>query len=167
MTMTRTLTLLATLVGIAACASGRTPGYLQAFNANLRPVLPVNYDQPPVVKRSTPIAYPGVRLQEGEEGHAKMAFTIDEKGRVRDYEVIETSHPAFAGYLQMRLNQWRFEPAKKQGKPVAQRFSQRFNFKIGDSSDTTRDTRSRRPARERQGDGPQLVDPVDDQEPER
>lgn len=154
------LLLLAAAAILVACASGRTPAYLLAFKANLRPVLPVNYDQPPVVKRSTPIAYPGVRLQEGEEGHAKMAFTIDETGRVGQYEVIEASHPAFAGYLQHRLNQWRFEPAKKQGKPVAQRFSQRFDFKIGRSSSSSARARQAAPARE--SDGPRLVDPVDD-----
>ena len=148
-------------MALSACGSGRIPPSVSAFNANLRPVLPVVYDQPPVVTRSVPIAYPGLRLQEGESGSTRMAFTITEDGKVEDYDVIEASHPAFAGYVQKRLNQWRFKPAKKNGKPVAQRFVQLFSFRVGGDASPRAD-RSRRIERDPPDDGPQLVDPVED-----
>lgn len=149
------------VLALTACGSGRLPPSVSAFNANLRPVLPVVYDQPPVVKRSVPISYPGVRLQEGESGSTRMAFTINEKGYVVDYDVIEASHPAFPGYVQKRLNQWRFTPAKKNGKPVAQRFVQVFRFQVGSSAPASRDDSSRRIERDPSDDGPQIVDPVE------
>lgn len=149
------------VLALSACGSGRLPPSVSAFNANLRPVLPVLYDQPPVVKRSVPISYPGVRLQEGESGSTRMAFTINKDGKVEDYDVIEATHPAFPGYVQKRLNQWRFAPAKKDGKPVAQRFVQVFRFQVGNSASTPRDDRSRRIERDPSDDGPQIVDPVE------
>lgn len=156
------LLLLLSVFALGACASGRLSPSVAAFNANLRPVLPVLYDEPPVVKRSVPIAYPGVRLQEREAGSTRMAFTIDEDGKAGDYEVIDASHPAFAGYVQKRLNQWRFKPAQKNGQPVAQRFVQVFSFSIGGDAGAPRDDRGQRIERNPRDDGPQLVEPVDE-----
>lgn len=156
----RLLTLL-TVLALTACGSGRVPPSVAAFNANLRPVLPVLYDEPPVVKRSVPIAYPGVRLQEGDSGATRMAFTINTDGYVENYDVIESTHPAFAGYVQKRLNQWRFQPARKNGKPVPQRFVQLFSFQVGTTS-APREDRSRRIERDPSDDGPQIVEPVED-----
>ena len=141
---------------LTACAN-RPPEYANFFDGG---GLTGAYDTPPSVARHVALAYPGERLQRGTEGAATVEFTITPSGYLDDFRVIETTHPAFAGYLLLKLKGWRFEPARLNGQPVPVTFRREFTFRIG--APTPRQRRQPDvPAEEDSSPGPTVVDPID------
>lgn len=67
-------------------------------------------------------------------GNVVLEFTIDEAGRVRDPRVVSSSHPAFEQPALTAVGDWRFEPARQDGQPVACRAIQEFRFSTQPSS---------------------------------
>jgi TonB family protein len=55
--------------------------------------------------------YPFARLFAGEEGKAKVHFTLRDDGSVEKVEVLEASHPDFGGALVAAVEAWKFSPA--------------------------------------------------------
>jgi hypothetical protein len=51
-------------------------------------------------------------------GYACVHATIDVNGRAVDVEVVDTNHPLFAKAFVRALQQWRFQPATREGVPV-------------------------------------------------
>ena len=155
------VTLVVAVLCVSACRSApkqRLNAGDQAFLTELRPIDPAQrFDTPPKIIRSVAIAYPGVRLQEREEGAATVEFTITPRGKIEEMDITESTSPAFSGYLLMRLQQWRFVPAQLEGEAVPVRYRQRFTFDL-DAGNETRQNRDKRRL-ERENSGPQVVDP--------
>jgi len=61
-------------------------------------------------------------------GEARVAIAIDETGKLTDWLVVGYSHRRFAAESVEAIKQWRFEPARVQGKPVSVQIELLINF---------------------------------------
>ena len=57
-----------------------------------------------------------------------VIFIVDENGRVQDPKVQRTTNPSFDRSALAAIKQWKFEPAKVQGRSVPSRLRQSFSF---------------------------------------
>ena len=57
-----------------------------------------------------------------------VIFIVDENGRVQDPKVQRTTNPSFDRSALSAIKQWKFEPAKVQGRSVSSRLRQSFSF---------------------------------------
>ena len=57
-----------------------------------------------------------------------VIFIVDENGRVQDPKVQRTTNPSFDRSALTAIKQWKFEPAKVQGRSVSSRLRQSFSF---------------------------------------
>lgn len=60
-----------------------------------------------------------------------LIFTVDPDGRVKDPAVLRTTDPAFDRVALAAIKQWRFEPGKRNGRPVEFRMRIPITFKRG------------------------------------
>lgn len=98
---------------------------------NLTSVLckPGELDQPLVAVHVVQPAHPGRALQPAQPtGRAVLDFYIDVEGRPRIPVVSRSTHDAFAIAAVAALEQWRFNPPQRDGKPVMVRVVQEFVF---------------------------------------
>ena len=58
-----------------------------------------------------------------------ILFTVDESGRVENPIVQSSSDPLFEAPVLAAIKQWKFEPGKRNGKPVRFRMRQPMAFK--------------------------------------
>lgn len=88
--------------------------------------------------------YPRFARLRGIQGSVTAEFTIDRQGRVTDVRVVDSS-PAgvFNRSVTDALEDWRFQPLLKDGKPTARRVAKVFEFNLdggrGKSSSKTAD----------------------------
>lgn len=73
--------------------------------------------KPRVVYQPAPI-YPPELSKKKMEGTVYVLFVVDKDGRVKDPVVQKSTHPAFNNPALKAVKQWKFEPGKRQGKPV-------------------------------------------------
>ena len=76
------------------------------------------YDTPPKPTRTKRPEYPKSAFQKGIEGTVLVEIVIDRRGRVVEPRVL-TSVPQLDGAALKCIKAWRFEPATKDGQPVA------------------------------------------------
>src|SRR5689334_22829227 len=69
-----------------------------------------------VIHRVTPAMPPEAAIL-GVRGDVDVLFTVDEEGRVRDLRVVSSAHPVLARAATEAVEQWRFRPWLKQGRP--------------------------------------------------
>jgi TonB family protein len=79
------------------------------------------------IRRSPPI-YPYTLRRMGVPGRVVLAFTVTVEGRVADAFVISSSHPMFEEVSLNAIREWGFTPAIKDGRPVAMKAAQLFEF---------------------------------------
>ncbi len=77
------------------------------------------FDEPPMPTKTVPPRYPSELKREGISGMVTMSITVDEKGAVQNPIVKKSSRPEFEQPAIDAVSQWKFEPAKKDGQPVA------------------------------------------------
>jgi protein TonB len=67
-----------------------------------------------LLPRSPLPEYPAALRMLRLDGHARLRFVVDARGRVElaTVEVVETSHPAFAAAVRAALPRMRFRPAR-------------------------------------------------------
>ena len=86
------------------------------------------YDVPPkLLSGRTPI-YPITQLREHRSGKALIEFTIDQQGIPRDFSILKTDYRYFATHAIIAVREWRFQPAMKNGRPVAARIRIPFYY---------------------------------------
>lgn len=90
---------------------------------------PLPFDTPPKLIRGAAPIYPISQLQQHKSGRAVISFTIDEQGKTRGFRVISTDYPYFASHAILAVQWWQFEPARKNGHPVAVRLRVPFNYR--------------------------------------
>lgn len=61
-------------------------------------------------------------------GYATIQFLVNEEGRTENIEVLDMSHPYFGGNAAYVIKYWRFNPAEKDGEPVAVHGTIRWNI---------------------------------------
>ncbi len=76
------------------------------------------FDEPPMPTKTVPPAYPMELKREGVSGMVTMSITVDEKGNVLNPVVKKSTRPEFEQPAIDAVSKWKFEPAKKDGKPV-------------------------------------------------
>jgi TonB family protein len=74
--------------------------------------------------------YPAAARKSGIVGSAKVAVVIDESGAVGEATIVESSDPVFDLPALNAVKQWRFTPAKKNGKPVRVAYTIPVDFKL-------------------------------------
>lgn len=127
--------LVAALVPLAALLAGCTaPDPLRSrSNAPLEVQAYVGapaaeYDSAPRLASGRAPVYPVGRALDGESGSAEISFVVGLDGVPADFEVLRADHPAFADHAVIAVRAWRFEPARKDGQPIAVRMRQVFRF---------------------------------------
>jgi TonB family protein len=79
-----------------------------------------------------PAIYPVRAVNFGIEGTVRLAYTIDERGRVRDVEVLQGLFRDCNDEAVRVIRSARFEPAlDAEGQPVATRYMTDFVFTLG------------------------------------
>ncbi len=106
--------------------------------------------EPAMLVHSVQPVYPP-QLEEGISGHARMQMRIDTRGSVSDTQVLSATHPVFARSAVRAVSQYRFTPAKQNGRPVESSFTQTFRFRVSeknpDPSETAQPLRPPLPTR--------------------
>jgi len=82
---------------------------------------------PAVVEEFRP-RYPARAKAAGKEGKVVFSVLIDEKGRVRSAEIIQSLDPEMDQQAKKAMMQFRFRPAKINDKPVASKIKYAINF---------------------------------------
>lgn len=91
------------------------------------PVASAAVSSPKVVSAVEP-EHPPALFERGLGGSAKVTISIAADGTVSDVAVAEASDPAFGEAAVAAAKQWKFEPATRDGEPIAIKVSQRFDF---------------------------------------
>lgn len=96
----------ASLLGLASAALADTP---EAAGI-----------EPPHIKRQVLPGYPFDMLRIGErEGDVRLAFSVDEAGKLDDCLAISYTRRSFADGAIAALREWTFEPARYNGRPIS------------------------------------------------
>jgi TonB family protein len=111
------------ILAYVAGASGRDPvirpGAPYPNSALHWPAKTAEYDVPPrLISGDAPI-YPIKQVFANATGAAVVAFTIGTDGATHDVRVVRTTYPYFASHTILAVRKWRFEPGRKNGKPVS------------------------------------------------
>jgi TonB family protein len=86
------------------------------------------YDVPPkFISGNAPI-YPITYALHHMPGVAVVDFVIDEHGATRDIQVVSATYVSFGSHAVIAIRNWRFEPARKNGKPVAAHVQREMYF---------------------------------------
>jgi TonB family protein len=87
---------------------------------------------PRLIDMVTPI-YPDSARQAGLQGEVVLQIIVDEHGYVTAAEVVRATPPGIFEDAALRaILQWRFEPARAEGKPIKVRMGQRMDFSLRD-----------------------------------
>lgn len=77
-----------------------------------------NYQPPRAVKQEQP-PYPRAMKYLGYKGRVRLSFQVGVDGKVSDVVVLQSNNPGFDQPAYETIQKWVFEPAKRDGKPVA------------------------------------------------
>ena len=83
-------------------------------------------------QKPRPIYTPGPILNEKirkkRPGKVYIIFIVDERGRVQKPKIQKTSDPVFNRPALKAVSKWKFEPGKRNGKPVKSRMRLPMSF---------------------------------------
>lgn len=95
--------------------------FASVLRADFTPVQLIEGPQP---------AYPAELIEDGQDGEVRIRATIDEEGRVKEAAVVSASHEAFGEAARAAVQQWRFQPAVRDGRPVLQTIVIPLQFRL-------------------------------------
>ncbi|MGA3007342.1 MAG: energy transducer TonB [Opitutaceae bacterium] len=78
----------------------------------------LRYDLPPKPTNVVYAVYPYELLRDGIYGRAEVVFVIGPDGKVATTRVLKATRPEFGQATVAMLDEWRFKPAMKDGKPT-------------------------------------------------
>jgi periplasmic protein TonB len=120
--------LLATLSGCtnvplaqSTIESSLAPMFVSATQGNL---------EVPVPLRKVPPVYPFELKRAGITGNVSLSAIVDENGRVRDAEIVDSSDVAFRQPALDAVRQWTFQPARRNGESIAVRVNLPIHFNL-------------------------------------
>lgn len=91
-----------------------------------------NYDNPPKPLRMVQPIYPFDLRRADLSGEVNLSAIIDENGRVQNARVEQTTHDAFNQPALDAFQQWTFQPAARDGAPIAVRVAIPMKFILSD-----------------------------------
>lgn len=109
--------------------SSRLDGHLAFLICTLNPVTQIGDTLPIVVNKEAP-AYPEDLRKAKVQGVAVLKLRIDEKGRVVNCEKAKADDDRFVAPACEAAMKWEFEPARKDGKPIAYDYFVTMSFKL-------------------------------------
>lgn len=77
------------------------------------------FDEPPMPSKTVAPVYPPELKKDKINGMVTMSIMVDEKGNVANAVVKKSTRPEFEQPAIDAVSKWKFEPAKKDGQPVA------------------------------------------------
>ncbi len=92
----------------------------------------VQVDQRPGILRRVEPKYPEAARRANKEDVVILEFTVDVNGKATDIKVMEPKGFGFDEAAIAAVKRWRFTPAKKDNKAVAQRVQQKIRFTLDD-----------------------------------
>lgn len=94
------------------------------------PPTSAKYDTPARFVSGDAPVYPATKLRNAVNGSCVIRFTITEEGTTGDFVVVRSDDEYFAGHAVLAMKKWRFQPARKDGKPVAVTFEYTVDFTV-------------------------------------
>lgn len=88
-------------------------------------------DTPPRVLKQEPPVYPYSLRAAGVTGNVTLDFIVDSDGNIAEVHVARSNNPFFERPAIDSLMKWKFEPAKKAGRPVKARARIDVSFRLG------------------------------------
>ena len=86
-------------------------------------------DYLPSLLSGDPPSYPWWAKRSGLVGQVQLRFVVSALGHVQDIEVLHTEGDTrFGPHAVRKVNTWRFDPARKDGRAVAYRCFQTIHF---------------------------------------
>src|SRR5436190_8641085 len=123
---------------IAAMANAQTRPHVNVLAGHGMPAQEIQVvrntsqaDVPPKLISGTSPTYPVSSLSRRESGYADIMCTVDETGHTRDFSVLNTNYQFFANHAILAVQNWRFQPATKNGHPVPCRVRIPFKYRPG------------------------------------
>ena len=123
---------------IAAMANAQTRPHVNVLAGHGMPAQEIQVvrntsqaDVPPKLISGTSPTYPVSSLSRRESGYADIMCTVDETGHTRDFSVLNTNYQFFANHAILAVQNWRFQPATKDGHPVPCRVRIPFKYRPG------------------------------------
>jgi len=109
------------------------PGFAGPMSANPGPAAgPIIHDfsatAPAILDRVDPV-YPDLARRAHVQGTVVLMMVVDERGVPLQVRVLD-GHPALQEAALQAARQWRFEPARMDGRPVAASFRLTLNFRL-------------------------------------
>ncbi len=99
-------------------------------------------DERPKPKTQVAPKYPGAMATAGIEGSVVVSFIIDKAGEVQAARAVSSTRLEFEAAAVAAVEQWKFEPGRKNGRDVNTQVSQRIDFNLpkGKGAGTARAT---------------------------
>lgn len=107
---------------------GSAPGVAPFGASSGRAVHDFTGSAPAILRRVDPV-YPGLALRSRVQGTVVLMMVVDDQGVPMQVRVLE-GHPALQEAALQAARQWRFEPARFDGQPVAASFRLTLNFRL-------------------------------------
>lgn len=108
--------------------------YVQRLAAKPLPATRSGHIPPRPLKVQRPV-YPTALRLTATQGEVTVEFVVDTTGRVRDAQVVSTTHPGFAEFAAASVSAWRFVPGQVDGRPVNTRMRVPIFFRMSDVGD--------------------------------
>lgn len=80
--------------------------------------------------RLEPAEYPARALRKRETGNVTVVFTVNERGRTEDVEILSSSSRLFNQAVLRAVRNWKFEPPVREGKPEPVRIEHTIRFDL-------------------------------------
>jgi len=126
---------LATFLALVA-AGCKNINYQDRARTPLKPMVSVvhsksgDFDTPPRVLEGNRPEYPEAEADRREKGYVVIICTIGVDGHARDYGIELMTNPAFAYEAVRAIDKWKWAPALKNGRPVAQKVRVPMHFNV-------------------------------------
>jgi TonB family protein len=111
-------------------ASPPTPLGVEAFDTTVHKYFDGSGIEPPKFLEKLPPKYPPELRKIGTSGFVIAELVIDEGGKVRNVAIHESPADELSAAATEAIEQWTFEPATKDGKPVAVSYSVTLEFRL-------------------------------------
>jgi len=122
--MLRTMIGLLVLAGVAAPAASAQPG------TDAKEYLLSELDSPPKPTKTVPPVYPYNMRLAGLQGAVTLEYIVTPAGAVAEAFVVASNNPWFERPALDAVLQWKFSPAKKNGRAVFTRVQQQLTFSL-------------------------------------
>lgn len=99
---------------------------------NAKIVDSIHLDNKPRTRSQTPPAYPMEARHSGLTGEVWVEFVVDQSGHVKTARVVRSSSSIFESATLRAVQLWRFEPGKRNGRPVSFRMVAPVVFSLND-----------------------------------